>query len=305
MTNPRIAIKSYREITSANIDVLINEADLLLIPECDQLSNQYLYPYKVLWKSAVTPITNISQHFRKNSDYRRWAETIEQSRKLGCEFRRERVTNDFFSDFQELYKTMMQSKERGSNLLPANWIDIHNRPDHKIFAYAARLNGEMIGAMIGYFDLPINQIHVSYLAIERIGGGVTSGLQLLLLEDAVKMKASILYGKDRNLYGVFASPGLIYNKSKLGLTPFPDPDVANHHLFLLNKPDLHDWMFFSLKSRSSSTLILNIFSDDFQDSESKYKSTNIAEIIIVNSETTIAEHRKVIREITLSAPGGI
>ncbi len=278
----------------------IGTADIIQIEE--YIEGSFRRQEKIQWQSAKQAIESISDQFPKAHDFHRWQQMIRSTKREGYSFAKVTLDQNSFDQFYCFYVEQISPKKSPNIFLKADWLDEVTAKNRLPLSYVCIKDGELAGGLIGFFDAVTRKIHASYLAVDHTSGGITAGLQELLLNDYFEYDCvSISYGKDRNFYGIYANPGLIYNKSKFGLTVAKIRSLPVYSTLILRKDDPQDWMFFCpISDDIKPQFDLHIISDDFRDSVKKYDSSNVRDVIVHKSEDVIKRHGILLKTLLAS-----
>lgn len=267
----------------------------------EKIDGLFWRPEKIQWVSVNDNIKKIEDHFPKKEYYSRWKEMIRASHRDGYIFAKEEMTSEFFNEFYAFYIKQIGLKSASHFFLKEDWPIHHATKKHVTFGYSCRKNGLITGGMLGYFNPKLKDFHASYLAVDHSSVGITAGLQELLLNDLIESGSERLhYGKDRNLYGIFANPGLIYNKIRFGLMPHMIQNVPSLSTLFLHLNSQDNVFFYSPSTDSlDSDFDLTIIGNNFQDSIKKYMSEKVTTVNVKTVHDVLAQHANMIAKMGL------
>ena len=181
-------------------------------------------PVSISWRKNINLDMQILEQIPSKRARKQIRSDMGKIRNLGIEIKIfDEIADGDFDKWQNLYRKIIESKERGEVMIDKKWLGEKKKKGKKIGAILAVKDGEIIGGDL-FFEVN-GRLGVGYGVAERIGG-LAGGLTLLLdyffLEYAKNHGyQEVSFGQDTNLYGYDLSTGLISYKFKLGFHPVP------------------------------------------------------------------------------------
>ncbi len=250
-------------------------------------------PYKIAWRMKLDPTLSALEHLstKQNQSIRYDLQKITQT---GIKIDKiSRINNSIYQEWLELYKQIINSKEKGVTVIDKNWFEDKYKQGKEVGAVLAYKDGKLLG---GNLLTTLTDVMVIGYGVAQRLPDLRGGLGLLLDYYSIEMALEqgfeqLSFGKDDNLYGAHLSVGLLKYKTKLWLTPKAANKTYWLTTFFKNFDKFENEIAFLAQNEAGELDLVVIYKDTQPDIQ---KPKGVNEVIFYKSSDIIAEHLKVL-----------